>query len=328
MFVDFALLWEWEFDEDFIRILDRKCHQFGLQSYIIHRYNLADVQAQLENGDFGALIFYDRASDNDLSFEPFVKELLKRDSKPLNEPSRLEIALDKAAMHHRLIECGIQVPFTIILSPTRDWTKMKIGELMRLGEPFIIKPAIGGGGVGVEVNAKTLSDIVKAREGKSKEKFLLQEKVLPIHFGERRAWFRLFYVNSKVISCWWDDLTHIYERVTSEEEKVFGLERLEKETRKIAALTGLQFFSTEIAIADKETYVVVDYVNDQCDMRLKSRFPDGVPDDVVDEIAVEIARYAQEQIKSMPRILKVKEGSGLSSPGNASASRKEKYYNE
>jgi hypothetical protein len=328
MFADLALLWEWEFDEDFIRILDRKCHQFGLQCYLIHRYNLKDVQTRLENGDFGALIFYDRASDNDLSFEPLVKELLKRESKPLNEPARLEVALDKAAMHHRLIECGIQVPFTIILSPTRDWTKMKIGELMRLGEPFIIKPAIGGGGVGVEVNAKTLSDIVKAREGKSKEKFLLQEKVLPIHFGDRRAWFRLFYVNSKVISCWWDDLTHLYERVTHEEEKVFGLERLEKETRKIAALTGLQFFSTEIAIADKETYVVVDYVNDQCDMRLKSRFPDGVPDDVVDEIAVEIARYAQEQIKMMPRILKVAEGSGQFSAGNAAASRKEKYYNE
>ncbi len=106
------------------------------------------------------------------------------------------------------------------------------------------------------------------------------------------------------------DLTHLYDRVTPEEEKVFGLERLKDEARKIAEIAGLSFFSTEIAIVDRETFVVVDYVNDQCDMRLKSRFPDGVPDDVVDEIAVEIARYAQERISLMPRVLKLAEGSG------------------
>ena len=46
---------------------------------------------------------------------------------------------------------------------------------------------------------------------------------------------------------------------------------LEKEAEKIAEIAGLQFFSTEIAIVDKETFVIVDYVNDQCDMRLKSK---------------------------------------------------------
>jgi len=327
MLADFALLWEWEFDEDFIKILDHKCYQFGLQGYIIHRYNLNEVHAKIESGDFSSLIFYDRASDTDLTFEPVVKDLSLRGSRPLNDPALLEVVLDKANMHQRLIDSGIQVPFTIILSPARDWSKLKIGELMRLGEPFIIKPAIGGGGFGVEVNAKTISDIVKAREGKNKERFLLQEKVLPIQFGDRRAWFRIFYVNGKVIPCWWDDMTHIYQRVTPEEEKVFGLERLKKETHKIADIAGLNFFSTEIAIVDKETFVVIDYVNDQCDMRLQSRFGDGVPDDVVDEVAVELARYAQEQINNMPRTHRVTGDSASVSAGTPSANRREKYYN-
>ena len=327
MQVDVALLWEWEFDEDFIRILDYKCYQFGLQSYIIHRYNLGEVQSQLERGEFSCLTFYDRASDTDLSFETIVREIQQLESVPLNDPFRLESAVDKANMHHQLIAQGIQVPYTIILSPTRDWTKMKIGELMRLGEPFIIKPAIGGGGFGVEVNAKTLSDIVKAREGKNKERFLLQEKVLPIQFGERRAWFRIFYVNGKVIPCWWDDLSHIYHRMTLEEEKIYGLERLTSETFKIAEIAQLNFFSTEIAIVDRETFVVVDYVNDQCDMRLKSRFHDGVPDDVVDEVAVEIARYAQERIRRMPRVLRVADSLKSPSDSSASATKSETYYN-
>ncbi len=309
MLTDVAILWEWEYDEDFVRILDSQCAQFGLTSFLIYPYNLRDVETEIYKGTFAARFFYDRASDANTVFEPIVKHLLQTESYPLNDPEELGTALDKATMHGYLIEHGIHVPYTIILSPNRDWTKIKIGELLRLGEPFIIKPAIGGGGLGVELNAKTLFDIVKAREGKSKERFLLQEKVLPIQFGDRRAWFRIFYICGKVIGCWWDDMTHLYFRVTPEEEKVYGLERLESVTRKIAGITKLNFFSTEIAIADKETFVVVDYVNDQCDMRLQSRYPDGVPDEVVEEVAFEIAQHAHRMIQKKGRTLRVAEGS-------------------
>jgi hypothetical protein len=225
-------------------------------------------------------------------------------SHPLNDPEKLQTALDKATIHHELIARGLHVPYTIILSPNRDWTKIKIGELIRLGEPFIIKPAIGGGGVGVELNAKTLFDIVKARESKNKERFLLQEKVLPVQFGGRRAWFRVYYICGSTISCWWDDNTHIYYRVTPEEEKIYGLGKLGQKIEKIAEISGLQFFSTEVAIVDKETFVIVDYVNDQCDMRLKSQYADGVPDDVVDEISHCIAQYFSKAVGLLKRNLR------------------------
>ncbi len=210
-------------------------------------------------------------------------------------------------MHGALKENGLHVPYTIILSPWRDWTKIKIGELLRLGEPFIIKPALGGGGVGVELNANGLFDIVKAREGKSKERFLLQEKVLPIQFTDRRAWFRVFYICGKVIVCWWDDITHIYHPLQPEEESVYGLEKLNDIAAKIADIAHINFFSTEIAIVDRETFVIVDYVNDQCDMRLKSRFHDGVPDDVVEQVAFEIAQYSYWTIQQKSRMLRIAE---------------------
>ena len=307
MFVDVAVLWEWEFDEDFVRIFDRKCQQFRLQSYLIQPYDQPKIFEELKRGDFNARVFFDRASDNQPAFEPFVKKLLANGAIPLNHPDQLASALDKAVMHQKLSENNVHVPYTIILSPYRDWTKIKIGELIRLGEPFIIKPATGGGGVGVEANAKTLFDIVKAREGRSREKFLLQEKVLPAHFGNRRAWFRTYYICGEVLSCWWDDQTHIYFRVTPEEEKIYGLERLKSVGLKIAELSKLDFFSAEIAIVDRETFVVVDYVNDQCDMRLKSKFEDGVPDDVVEEIAFYLAREVQTRINSLSRTLRLAE---------------------
>ena len=292
MLVDVALLWEWEYDYDFIQILDKKCVQFGLNSHIIHPYNLVEIETLIKEADFGTRFFYDRASDANPTFEPVIQNLLNSGSHPLNDPAKLQHALDKAAIHNELIESGLHVPYTIILSPNRDWTKIKIGELIRLGEPFIIKPSIGGGGVGVELYAKSLFDIVKAKESKSKERFLLQEKVLPVQFGERRAWFRVYYVCGFTISCWWDDDTHIYHRVLPEEEQIYGLSRLKTEVQKIAKIAGVDFFSTEIAIVDKETFVIVDYVNDQCDMRLKTKHFDGVPDDVVEEVAHCIAFHS------------------------------------
>jgi hypothetical protein len=313
MLTDVALLWEWEHDEDFISILDRNCNHFGLNSYLIHPYNITGLVI-FGNDPFMAQFFYDRASDTNPAFEPIVKYLTEIDSIPLNDPGRLQDSLDKATMHHQLIEHGLHVPYTIILSPNRDWTKIKIGELIRLGEPFIIKPAIGGGGVGVELNAKTLFDIVKAKEGKSKEKFLLQEKVLPVQFGEKRAWFRVYFVCGKVIACWWDDITHIYFRVTPEDEKIYGLQRLTDVMLRMAGITKLNFFSTEIAMVDRETFVVIDYVNDQCDMRLKSRHPDGVPDDVVEEIAFEIARYIHQTLYSQSRQLKIADAGMMAVP--------------
>lgn len=307
MFADIAVLWEWEFDEDFIRIFDRHCQQFRLQCYLIQQYNQPKVLDEIKKDIFNARFFYDRASDSQPAFEPLVKKLLANGAIPINHPDKLSTALDKAIMHQKLADKDVRVPYTIILSPYRDWTKIKIGELIRLGEPFIIKPATGGGGVGVEANAKTIFDIVKAREGRSREKFLLQEKVLPVQFGNRRAWFRTYYICGEILSCWWDDQTHIYFRVLPEEEKVYGLERLRSVAEKIAALCELDFFSAEIAIVDRETFVVVDYVNDQCDMRLKSRFADGVPDDVVEEIAFYLARHVQTGINSLPRALRVAE---------------------
>ena len=307
MFADVTIFWEWEFDEDFVRIVDRQCQQFRLQSYLVQPYNQPRVLEDIKKGDFQARMMFDRASDNQQAFEPLVKKLIANGSIPLNDPAKLVTALDKAVMHQKLADHNVRVPYTIILSPYRDWTKLKIGELIRLGEPFIIKPATGGGGVGVEANAKTLFDIVKAREGRSREKFLLQEKVLPVHFGNRRAWFRTYYVCGQVLSCWWDDQTHIYFRVTAEEEKIYGLDRLKTVALKIADLSGLDFFSAEVAIVDRETFIVVDYVNDQCDMRLKSRFPDGVPDDVVEEVAFHLARHVQTTIQNMPRNLRVAE---------------------
>ena len=78
-----------------------------------------------------------------------------------------------------------------------------------------------------------------------------------------------------------DDNTHIYFRVTRNDIEQFNLRPLIKITTRLAQITNLDYFSTEIAVTKDHKFVLIDYINDQCDMRLKSNHPDGIPDRVV-----------------------------------------------
>ncbi len=66
--------------------------------------------------------------------------------------------------------------------------------------------------------------------------------------------------------------------------------------KKIAEICKLDFFSTEIALTDGDKFVVVDYVNDMCDMRRKSQHYDGVPDNMVDEITMKLVSYVEAHL--------------------------------
>jgi hypothetical protein len=114
---------------------------------------------------------------------------------------------------------------------------------------------------------------------------------MPVRFNNRKAWFRVFYICGAVIPCWWDDNTHIYGTITHSEVSDAGLRPLISITRKIWEVCKLEFFSTEIAMTSEKKFVVVDYVNDICDMRLQLKHGDGVPDVVVNKVCKQIARH-------------------------------------
>ena len=162
---------------------------------------------------------------------------------------------------------------------------LSLSDLEKLGRPFIIKPAsITGGGIGVVLGAETLKDVIEARQHQKNDKYLLQEKIEPKSIDGRRAWFRVFYAFGDIIPCWWDDLTHIYHLLTPEEERRWNLAGLRPVMKKIHDTCRLDFFSSEIALTRTGSLVVVDYVNEICDMRLQSKYVDGVPDAIVHRI--------------------------------------------
>lgn len=299
--IDLAIGWSWEFDEPFVRALEEACqHRRRLRTYQITPANVDEVLHQLERRELSFGLYLDRAFDVDERFEAIGRLLCTRDGQLVNDYDRTVHSIDKATMHLEFITAGLHVPFTIIISPYADaeTLELTLEDLAHLGRPFIIKPAnTTGGGMGVVTGAETLLDVLETRREFEADKYLLQEKIYPKEINGRRCWFRCFYVYDKIFLCWWDDLTHIYAEVTPDEEHYYRLKPLRKIMKTIGRISGLKFFSSEIALRTSTAYepsnfVVVDYVNDMCDMRTQLVAHDGIPNPLLDRIVDRLALAA------------------------------------
>ena len=308
---DLAVAWNWQYDEDFTRRIETLARARNITTYLIRQHNVNETHELLQRRKLQFTVVLDRASDEDEQFQPLARYLSRRASTPDASPALRIInphdlqkrAADKATMHLEFLSHGLEVPYTIIISPYNHKRELELSltELAHLGRPFIIKPAnTTGGGIGVVLGAETLKDVFETRQHHKNDKYLLQEKVSPAFLGGNKAWFRVFYAFSSIIPCWWDDQTHVYREITPQEENSFGLQPLRSITRVIRDICLLDFFSTEIVCTERQRFVVVDYVNEICDMRIRSRTPDGVPDSVVDGIIHSMLDFIEEFVRSQP----------------------------
>ena len=301
MIFDLVLAWNWEFDREFVQLVLEMFRQHDLSVLEIHAKNIEEIFDSVKKGKLQFRYFLDRASDEDDAFQPLARYVLKKyrtgdaqSMRPIN-PLDLQIhAADKATMHLEFLTHKIEVPYTIIISPFnhKQEVELTISELAKLGRPFIIKPAnTTGGGIGVVMGAESLKEIIEARQSHKNDKYLLQETIKPILFEGRRAWFRVFYAFGNIIPVWWDDVTHVYSLLKEDDEQYMNKEQLIKITQRIHTVCQLEFFSTELVYTGDRKCVAVDYVNEMCDMRLKSQFLDGVPDVVVYRIVQQMMEY-------------------------------------
>lgn len=299
---DFCIATDWEYDRDFLQLLQQKAHQEqGLTTYVVEPFNLKETIQKVKNQELEFNFLYDRGSDSSPEFLELHQLLVEWGVPVLDPLSRLKWASDKATMHLEFISNGLATPYTIILPPfsTTENIYLSVADLAQLGRPFIIKPAnTTGGGIGVVDGAETLQDVLQVRKEYGDDKYLLQEKVIPLEKDQRRFWFRGFYCCGLIECAWWNDLTHLYESLKPDEVSSFQLNSLYSFVKKISELIKLNFFSTEIALNLKDNFIVIDYVNEICDMRFKSIHRDGVPDEIVQQIASQIARHVKERLRN------------------------------
>jgi len=291
---DLGLAFIWEYDTDFINLIEETLQKAGLTTFLVQEHNVYEVTEKIRDRKLSFKFYLDRASDVEPAFEDIGRILTRRKAIIINPYKKIQHAIDKASMHLEFINAGLNVPHSIIIPPHSELedVKLTVEDLSILGRPFIIKPCnTTGGGVGVVTGAETLMDVLHERRVNTDDKYIIQEKIYPSILEGKRAWFRCFWAFNKPIAVWWDDMSHIYEELTSEDIVRFSLRRLLYKTKIIAKITELDFFSTEIVLNKENKFVVIDYVNDQCDMRFNSKHKDGVPDSTVKQIINNLKNY-------------------------------------
>ncbi len=301
---DIGLAYVWEYDEEFIHKFEEVFHANNLTTFIIGYHNVEEVRERVKEKYLHFHFYFDRAWDVEESFEKLGHLLMRRRTQIFNPYKKVLHAIDKATMHLEFITAGLNVPYSIIIPPVKEKEELfiSLSHLAILGRPFIIKPCnTTGGGIGVVTGAETLHDVLHERKFNHEDKYLLQEKIYPALLEGRRAWFRVFYAFGKIIPVWWDDLTHRYQILYKEEIEKFNLKKLFQIVRTIYHTVELDFFSTEIVITSQHNFIVIDYVNDQCDLRFQSKHDDGVPD----EIIFAIIHAAKNEVLKLKRKFKL-----------------------
>ncbi len=297
MSTDLVLAADWEFDRDFMGLVAAAARGRCLTVLPIFPGDLPAALAAWRAGELDGRVLFDRASATSPEFVELQRLFRERGGVVLEPLEKLRWASDKATMHLEFHTAGIRTPHTVILPAYASSPDPGLvpAALVPLGRPFYVKPAnTTGGSLGVVAGAVSVGDVERARQSYPADKYLLQEEVVPEEQEGRRFWFRGYSAFGLVQAAWWDDRTHLYSAFEPGDIERFDLAPLFDIVRRIAAVCGLEFFSTEIARDREGRWVAVDYVNESPDMRLQSRHADGVPDAVVEAVASRLAARVQE----------------------------------
>jgi oligoendopeptidase F len=292
---DLCIAWNWPHDASFVGMLEQACRERGLSVLHITPENLDAAHQALLNGELSFRAFTNRAADTDPAFLKIVDWARANGVFRINPHERETYTADKATMHLELIAQGLNTPYSIILSPYDQQPELADLDLSPLGPVFAIKPANGGGGEGVICEATSAEQVTRARQQFPHDKYLLQAYVTPAEIAGQPAWFRVIYCLGEIYANWWPPQTHIFRPVRPDEVVSLRLGELYDMAVRIANISRLHLFSTEIALTPEGQFLAVDYVNDQIDLRLQSQAQDGVPDAIVWDICRRLAELVWQK---------------------------------
>jgi hypothetical protein len=317
--------------QSFNRWLAEAAGRRGLSCAVIHDGVVDEAVRRLATGELRVgyhLDYFALWHVADDRFARLSQAVQDAGGQPVNAPALARPFTDKAAAHHELARRGLGVPATVLLRPWAVERPLTAAERarLRLDEPgacVYLKPANGFCGRGVvRADAGGLAAAVRAvHTSDPGDTCLVQRAVRPPRLicddgVERPAYWRVLHCLDELIPLWWGPVDASpggvsYRRVTTSEVRRLGLDPMLDYVCELARLCRLDWFSTELCLSDggeESRYVVrpsalgksfpvvaIDYINDQCDVDVQSRWPGAPPDDVVRHIADRFAEEAWRQ---------------------------------
>jgi hypothetical protein len=290
-------------DDFFIHRIQQHCAERGLNFFLVEPIWVESFLQKFASGEIWARVILNMHSEHHLPediFSTLIRVADQRGSKVIDPPVIAMNAFDKAKVHPRLEAAGLKVPYTVLVRREEVGAFTLTEEQSKsLGAPFVIKPNLGYGRKGLVLDGGSERDIARSQDAWPSPVCLLQEKIVPRMIHDAPAYFRVYYVFGTIWSCWWNCFTDHYRMLGIGEMHELGLERLQEIVFQVARLTGMNFFSTEIAQSTAGELVLIDYVNDQCHLLSQSANPKlGVPDELVGAIARRLVEGAQQLISA------------------------------
>ena len=296
---DFVMTHKLDADDFFIHRIQQHCAERGWNFFLVEPSWVEAFLDGFQRGKLWARVLLNMHSEHhqpDEVYHRLVRLAFERKTHVIDPPDRALAAFDKAQLHPRLASCGLTLPYTVIV-PREQIGSFALTPESReqLGTPFVIKPSLGYGKGGVLLDAQSESDLDRSLMNWPDANYLLQKRIVPRMLDDKPAYFRVFYAFGSVWPCWWNCYTDHYSMLQPAEAQQYGLEGLHTIVRRLAELTQMQFFSSEIALTDPNELVLIDYVNDQCHMLTQTASPSiGVPDQVVAGIARRLVEGATQ----------------------------------
>jgi hypothetical protein len=264
------------------KMFHRGLSPYGLSLLIANKHNVHKLTDDARRGRLRPYVYLDLCS----AIEPVFGELLRAmhaaGVHTIGQPEKLDKWTHKARAQQSLEEAGLPVPPTVVIraaDPSRDLTA---DELRHVGEKCVIKPSWGVAGKGVLANVRpTAQNIETARQFEPKDDYLVQKMIRWESFGPRTAYVRGYNVLGHRTLLWWAPETKLYDLLTWDDFRRHDLLGAVEIIDRMAAVTGMDFFSSEIAITNgvgQPRFIIIDYCNDQCDMNPVSEQADGPPD--------------------------------------------------
>jgi hypothetical protein len=290
-------------DDLFIHRVQQRCAEKGLNFFLVEPLWVERFYELFARNEVWARVLLNMHSEHHLPEDIYHRLVLlahHKAARVIDPPDVAQAAFDKGRMHEKLITAGLQAPFTVVV-PQGQAGAFRLSEEQRarLGEPFVIKPSHGYGRRGVILDARSEADLARSVTAWPNPSYLLQKKIASVQIAGRPAYWRVFHVFGEVLICWWNPVTDNYAEVSEQDAALVPGDWLEEIVRKIAAITGMQFFSSEITQLADGTLMLIDYVNDQCHMLSQSANARmGVPDAVVKRVAARLVSVAERMIRN------------------------------
>ncbi len=282
--------------------LEELCGKMGLSFFLVDDVWIHDFLRKYQAGEVTVKVLLDLTANQQLPNDPYTllaHAVKRRGGRVIDDPDKTAQAAHKGRFHQKLVAARVPVPETVVV-PRAEIATFKIDDELkrRMGVPFVVKPAWGDSGVGVNVNGTSEADLLKsAEECPNSDAFLIQKRLVMKDLGRHKGWFRMFHICGTVIACWWDPETHAYHMVTPSQIKQYKLNPLRRAMRAIARLSEMEKFSAEICVHEDGKLYVVDYLNADPDMNPQSFYDNGVPDEVVRHIVWLLFNEAMHTVK-------------------------------